>query len=262
MVDPVSAFLSGHVAGKLLDGIASRFKTSVIERWTRRRAEEFFSEFCERVATLADEPTSAEDLSAMLDELLEDESNSEVLFEAYRSVALSRSKRLGPRIIAIVTAELLLEETSASDIDETILQAAENLSDEDLLELAQFLRWQQERANDENVKHVKTDLNGDVLVEWHNQQFDSNWRKDSDITLSPLNLAEELGTWAARAESYGIISGQVVERQWDYRADSDRNIDEDGSVREISWVIRGRSEYFRLVELIELVDREHAGSRT
>ena len=41
-MDPVTSLVSGHVAGKLMEYVSLKFKTSVIERWVICRAEKFF----------------------------------------------------------------------------------------------------------------------------------------------------------------------------------------------------------------------------
>lgn len=105
-MDPISTLMVGHATGKFLDKLGSSFRTHVIDRWTRRRAEEFFEQFCKEVSSQNGAPTPSE-LDEELTKLLEDEACSEVLFDAYRRVALSKSKILGPRIIAILTAEIV-----------------------------------------------------------------------------------------------------------------------------------------------------------
>src|SRR5258708_35858215 len=75
-----------------------------------------------------------EDVDERLTAILEDEAKSEVLFEAYRRVCLSTSKRLGPRIVGLLTGRLVLEGRMADDTEERIFAAAESLSDAELIE--------------------------------------------------------------------------------------------------------------------------------
>ncbi len=39
-----------YVNGKLMDKLVQRFQTDVIQKWTKKRAENFFQIFCEEVA--------------------------------------------------------------------------------------------------------------------------------------------------------------------------------------------------------------------
>src|SRR5215207_1309246 len=119
-MDPLSSLLVGHAAGKLLDKFGSSFRAHVIERWSRRRAEEFVVQFCEEISRQRGGATHHE-LEEALTRIVEDEVCSEILFDAYRRLTLSRSRVLGPRIIALLTAELVGEKRVASDHEDAIL---------------------------------------------------------------------------------------------------------------------------------------------
>lgn len=56
-------------------------------------------------------------------------------------------------------------------------------------------------------------------------------------------------------KSHGIILDDIKERQWEYKEDGERHIDEDGSVREISWWLTIPKAFFRLAELVERASR-------
>jgi hypothetical protein len=241
-MDPISSLLVGHAAGKLLDKFGSSFRTHVIERWSRRRAEEFFGQFCEEVSRLGDCATSRE-LDETLARMVEDEVCSEVLFDAYRRVALSRSRVLGPRIIALLTAELVIEGRVATDAEDTIVSAAENLADDELIAFAEFIRREQAKISGAAGK-----VGEELRIKWCEEQIDSNWKEI--VPTGPLDLDECLGRWAGKMKSYGIIKEEIQERQFDYEADSERHIDEPGTVREITWWISVSAKYFKLVDLI------------
>lgn len=102
-MDPLSSLLVGHAAGKLLDKFGSSFRAHVVDRWSRRRAQEFLGEFCEEVSRQRGGITS-DALDELLTKMVEDEICSEILFDAYRRVALSKSRALGPRVIALLMA--------------------------------------------------------------------------------------------------------------------------------------------------------------
>lgn len=242
-MDPVSSLLVGHAAGKVLDRLGSSVRT-LIERWSRRRAEEFFDQFCKEVSRQCNAATPRE-LDETLTKIVEDEACQEILFEAYRRVALSRSKALGPRIIALLTAELVADGRVATDLEDTIFQAAANLTDDEMIAFAVFVREEQEKSA------RGADKPGCGLrIKWCEEQFDSNWPREDTVSTGPLDLDECLGRWAGKLKSYGIIKEDLEERQFAYQEDSERHIDEPGTVREIKWWISIPAEYLKLVELI------------
>jgi hypothetical protein len=162
---------------------------------------------------------------------------------------------LGPRIIGIVTAELVFQERIANEIEESILTAAENLSDDELLDFAKFVWEQSTRGSHESKKNVNFTKNGDLKIELYKEHFDSNLHNDTGVSIAPLNLDESLGRWALKLKPYGILFDDMQERQCEYQEDSERHIDQDGTVREISWWIFIPKEYLRLAKLVDRVSR-------
>ena len=243
MIDPATSFLAGHVGSKLLDKLGSSFRTQVVERWSRRRAEAFFDQFCSEVARSHE--AASDGLDAALTKIIEDDTCSEVLFDAYRRVALSKSRELGPRVIGLLTAELVGSKRVADDIEDSMFLAAENLTDDELLAFVGFVRKKLATL----PATQKTDHG--LRIQWGEEQFDSNWRREDGVSTAPLDLDECLGRWASKLKSYGIVSDDMREREFAYSADSEAHVDQDGSVREITWWIQVPPVYFKLVELIE-----------
>lgn len=251
-MDPISSLLSGHVAGKMMDYLQSKFKTHVIERWTKRRAERFFEEFCREVEfELAGR--KSDKLDQLLNKILEDERCSEVLFDSYRQVCFTKSKDFGPRIIGIITAQIVLDERSAHEIEENMLAAAENLTDSELVEFSKYAKEQILAGEDDSKKDVHFSSQGDLVIECGNEQFDSYWRGTTETSVAPMDLKECFGRWAVKLKSFGIILDDVKERQWDYQEDSERHIDQDGTVREVSCWLYIPKAYFRFVDIIQRV---------
>ena len=203
-----------------------------------------------------------ERVNSMLQEMIEDEIKSEILFDAYRRVSLSRSKRIGPRVIGLITARLVIAGQAASDEEDNMLLASENLTDDELTEFAHFVKEHKEYASDEKHKDVVFNKNGDLQNRWCKEQFDSNWPQGTDASLAPLDLGESLGRWAAKLKTYGIIVDDVKERQWAYQEDSERHIDESGTVREVSWWIYVPKAYFGFAELIDRVSGAVSATET
>jgi hypothetical protein len=244
MIDPATSFLAGHLGSKVLDRLGSTFRTHVIERWSRRRAEVFFDQFCAEVAQ-SKQVSKPDTIESALTKIIEDEVCSEVLFDAYRRVALTRSKELGPRIIALLTAELVMAKRIADEIEDSMFLAAENLTDDELLAFVGFVRKELAKLpSTEKPDHG-------LRIQWGKEQFDSNWRRESGVSTAPLDLDECLGRWATKLKSYGIISDDMREREFTYSADPEAHVDQDGYVREITWWIHVAPVYVKFVELIE-----------
>lgn len=244
--------ITGHISGKALDRIGDLFRVHVIERWSRYRAGQFLEQLCIEVQR-EENGWKSQSLTGLIDIILDDAIATEVLFDAYRRVTLSRSKTLGPRVIAILTARILAEERTADSNEEVMMDAVESLYDDELKEFASFVHGYMQDAIDPKKKDVSFAKNGEIRIGWHREQIDSNWRHDAETSVTPLNLNEAVGAWAKKVEAAGIFSTEITERHWDYKEDSERHIDQDGSIREFKWSIVIHKEYLELADLITRV---------
>lgn len=236
-MEPISSFLIGHASGKLLDGISDLFRIHVIERWSRFRAQQFLGQLCIEVEKEM-KGEHSDNLEQVIGKILQDECATEALFDAYRRVVLSRSKTLGPRAIAVLTARIMVEQRVADSTEETMMDILESLYDEQLQELSEFIHDHTEKALDGANLDVLRSKNGDIKIAWSKEQLDSNWDSAYAVSVSPLNLTVSLGAWASKAESFGILSTEVIQGQWEYKEDCERHLDQDGTIREFQrWVI-------------------------
>lgn len=251
-MDSLVSLLIGHLSGKTIDGIGELFRAHVIERWSRFRAQQFIEQLCIEIQRENNDEISP-NLMLKIDSLLDDEIATEVLFDAYRRVSLSRSKMHGPRAIAIIIARILAEERTANWSEEVMMDLVEDLYDDELEEFAPFVHRYTKDTIGPQKKDVSFAKDGDIKIEWHSEHIDSNWKHNAAITVSPLNLSEALGNWASKVEAVGIFSTGVTERNWDYKEDSERRIDHDGSIRELTWSMVIHKEYLELADLITRV---------
>jgi hypothetical protein len=228
-MEPISSLVAGYAVGKLTEIAESMVRTHVIERWGRFRAKQFFDAFC---GAIASEGTTELELQQLLDDLLSDDRRSQVLFDVYRSVCFTKSRSLGPRIIALLTAELVTRESVADDEEAAIFSAAEELSD---AEFAEFSAFALDHANRTNTDDTSTH-HGSLSINMGEELIDSAHRYETDISLGPLNLATtDIGSWALKLKRHGLISDDVRERQWDYQEDGEQHIDEPGTMRQVTW---------------------------
>ncbi len=247
-MDPISSLAVGYATGKLTEIVESTIRTNVIERWSRHRARQFFQAFCEAVT---DDNMSEADLEQTLDDLLRDDRRSEILFDAYRSVCLAKSKTLGPRVIALLTAELVTANSFADDEESAIFEAAEELSDTELTEFSDFAIQYRSDAKAENNDSCSVTRDNSLCIKMGEETFDSNWHRETDVSLAPLDLANDIGTWAPKLKRHGLLSDDVAERQRWYREDSERHVDQDGTTREITWWLYLSASSLRLAQLIQ-----------
>lgn len=249
-MEPISSLVAGHVADKILDTVAVRFRHLVIERWSRRRAEEFFATFCSQCAAERGLINDAE-VELSLERLLTDERSSEVLFDAYRRVSLARSRVLGPRVIGLLTAKLMASSRGATEEEENIFQAAESLVDDDFRAFRRFLMEERSR-----IGHAgSTENENGLRVRLFDDEIDSNWRRRDARRIGPADLDEYFGaSWARKLVGLGILTQTMEEREYDYAPDSRSGADEPGTVREVSWWLFVPRAYYELAELTQRAD--------
>ncbi|MDB2687156.1 hypothetical protein N9Y42_08070 [Mariniblastus sp.] len=245
-MEPVSSLTTGHITGKLIDYVSAAFRVNVIERWSKRRAAHFFQQFCDEVEVeLAG--GQSEHLETLLDQMLEDEHATELLFDAYRRVSLSRSKTIGPRLIGVLTAQLALEQRYPSGREEAILFAAEELDDDELLAFSSFVRETRDQLANESNDDVTVDRTI-VSIKWMTESFESTWSMPSDISISPLNLYDSHGSWAVKMSMKDIMRTDITERTEYLEIGEGRT-----SIRHVTWWVKTWDTYFRFADIIDRV---------
>ena len=234
--------IASFIVGKLGDRALDLFRHHVIERWGRCRAQVFIHAFASAVI---DPTVPIEQIRDELTLILSDEKKSEVLFDSYRAVCLSRSKILGPRAIGLLTARVIAENRIASGVEENWFEVYESFSDMELNATQDFFDDAFSKGRSGTNKEYKLKLRT-LEIDWTSE--DSNFKGNVDRT--PLNLHEALGPWAAKLEHLGLLASSMHEEVWDYRVDSERHIDEPGTARRITYRLtlnRYDEEYAALI---------------
>lgn len=243
-MDPITL-----VGKTLISKIAKKFGDNIITRWSRYRAESFFNAFIEAISEELDGSPENE-VDQILEKFSEDSRKSEVLFEAYRRVCLSASKELGPRIIGLLVGRLLSGELLLSNAEEDILSIAESLNDTDFDELSNYL--EQRFKNKSKFDAL------DLELETFREEFDSNWHHDYSSQIGHTDLRNEFGPWAQKLQRLGVISELLSEQRIEYQEDSERHIDQDGTIRVISGSISFPGHLRLLIELVRRAQRSMA----
>ncbi|WP_295364302.1 hypothetical protein [Arenimonas sp.] len=169
-----------------------------------------------------------------MDELFADQIRSEVLFDSYHAVCMGRSKEIGPRVIALLTAQIVLRDGVATDEEESMFAAAEEFSDNEFLMFREYLRKSLTAAEGPEGGDSSINDHGEVVCRIRVTDVDSRWSLGS-VPMSGQNLGSWLGSWAARLSTNGLLDDIVEQESFPYKEDSERHIDEDGVVTRFTW---------------------------
>lgn len=216
-----------YVATKLRDRLEDGLVSAVVDRWSKRRASAFLDSFASALKLEAESVGDPDVVDSMLDELVNDDVKSEALFDAYRRVVLAATKEVGPRVIALLTADLINASELSSFNDEVILRAGELFSDSDFDEFVDFFEGRAE-AQPRNGEEE-----GSIIVEWSKEELDSNAMSGGrEYDISPLDLGDALGLWALRLQAVGGVSVSVRQKEEKYGLS--HYVDEPGSIRTVT----------------------------
>ncbi len=241
-MEPLVDVVTAYPVHRVLEAVEHLIRRHAIERWSKRRARAFFEAFC---TALAAGGIAQEDLERTLETLLSSEVNSETMFDAYRSVCLTKSRVVGPRVIALLTAQLVAAHTTANDNQELIFAAAEVLSD---AEFDAFVEFVGEHATDKR-EHKSAELQwADMRIEVRHESHTLRW-PHQEMSLGPLDLANEVGTWASKLKQIGLVSDEVRELQRAYEEDTEAHVDIPGVDRRLTWWLTLSSVALELAEL-------------
>lgn len=200
----------------------------VIQISTDLRNKYFLDAFLEEV--IKEQETSIEENS--LDQIFRKIENStdmlEMLYEISRQVALSRSKKLGPKIMGLLSAKLVYEERFANNTEELIFEVAEQLNDielRDISNLIKSIKWL-EKTDFGRIPHLYVSTTHDGVthkirdfIEVYKRngyyQFmlhtDTIFISDSPQIISNPSLETFFGRWAIKLRNLDIIQEETLE---------------------------------------------------
>lgn len=167
----------------------------IVHKWRDYRADLFFKTFINEIEKEYFSEQQKQTLDEALKKVLTTPEAEELLFEAYRRVCLSATKNLGPRIIALLTARLIIEERIATEEEESILILAEEMRDTEFMKFCTF--FEQEKL-EENLQRASYSY----LVNTGNLGLHSSFRGSTSSHLSPVIA---LGKWAGKLERVGFL---------------------------------------------------------
>jgi hypothetical protein len=212
------------IAGSaLIERVMESFGKRVIGRWADYRVRKFIDQFVQECAAT----NGSDDLGTRLDGIVTDDTKSAALFDAFRHVAFSASRDIGPRVIAIHMAEAIAGLVEDPEVGDAVMAAAATLLDS---EFGDFLSYAAEHQID--PLSFADSLHDTAVIKLEVVSFDSNWRGSRQDT-GPLNLRRDIGAWAQKLNNVGLLFQDVSEEEVDYREDSDAHIDEPGTLRRV-----------------------------
>ncbi|MBB5356856.1 hypothetical protein HDE76_000038 [Rhodanobacter sp. ANJX3] len=238
------------LTSQLLSEAKSLIKADVIARWSNYRSHRFVDALVDAIRDERDHELSEDELNHSLSELVKKDNNSEALFEAYRRVCFARSRDIGPRMIGILTATLILEERRPTKIEDAILDVSENLNDDELREVVETVkRWSAiALSGGEGARH----LEGQLQYVAHQSTVVS---KDGQTSDTGSMLIDTLGSWGEKLRTYGLLFERVQERVIKKEGQVSLSATQFGPDRTIAHSIIFREGYQNLVDLIDRAER-------
>jgi hypothetical protein len=234
-----------------LTAFAIKLGNTALQRWTAYRREQFLQSLLENLQIEQASGDRRDEVDEALDRLLESEESSEVLYDAYRRVCFTRSKNYGPRIVGLLTAELLNNSMTSSEEDEMIFEAAERLNDVQLIDFKRCYACMLEHLGRDTPQGKLLSKSGEEIVE--KEVFDEHETGSGTtgvVEILPPDLRATHGAWAALLEDCGIISRSVSQETVQVMEDSERHIDYDQTWVISSATLTYRAEALRLYQLL------------
>ncbi|UZN49142.1 hypothetical protein KZ686_00160 [Cupriavidus cauae] len=257
-MEPVTSALVSSAKTAVVKYVGEFIKGKVIERWSQYRAEKFYDSFLEEFQKQADVRCQSADLDDLLLKVSERDEVSSLLFDAYRRVCLSASRELGPRVIGLLTAEIVLEGRTATEGEEQMFQAAETLNDKEFLEFAGYLKAQVPRLSEHQRECLKALGWAKILVadDQAHCELEGGYLRPA----APFEIGGYVGIWALRLKNIGLISEERDEEVWVVPHDSERHIDQDMRCRSTKDYLVTTPECHRLAYLIDRASRARRAS--
>lgn len=226
--------VAGYAGQRALDFAVDKLAAAIIRPCAERRAHAYFRQLADAMAGLDAGEVDAERVERILNAITKDEPSQETVFEFYRQSILSRSKEVGPRLLALIAARLIKERRTPTDNEHRMAEIAETCTDEDFSAFSDYYESLTMGSDPKQSERVKKTPAG-FLVQLDQETSDSN--QPSARRSGSLNLASDLGSWAAKFERAGAIEQDIEIRTEEYKEDSERYIDMDGVLTITEWSV-------------------------
>jgi hypothetical protein len=213
VTDAVKDFAKDQLKGAVGDFL----KDTAIARLSTLRADRFLSAFVNEVRKEVDVKTISADLNDLLKVVANNEKRTSALFDAYRRVALSASREIGPQVIGMLVARILVQDRDTTDEEEQIFEAAESMNDRDF---DRFFGWMEYAREEPSYVELLAswstggygDLQAAIMVRGKMGPdlgfVDLDWHMP-DATF---NLYREVGPFAVKLVNCGLLEESAQPR--------------------------------------------------
>jgi hypothetical protein len=175
----------------------------VVARWSNYRAEIFTRALIGAFRSDRDFQDTRE-LDEALRAMVDADWKEEAIFDAYRRVSLARSRDIGPCVIGLMTAELLLDQRKTDDATEVMFEAAERLSDGDLRDfLSEYGTWTGSADERGDIYHPIETITHDLAI---------------TKIVDTSSMLPGLGSWAVRAQGIGLIGERIEDESGEFES--------------------------------------------
>lgn len=219
-----------YAGDKLKDVVEDFLKDQIVLRLSKRRQDAFIDQFCRAVQKAGDDATVSAELIDLLKKLGEDDMLAEGLFEAYRKVAFSASKEIGPRVIALIAAKILAEGREPDEQENSLFAVAESFNDADFRQFNSWMSLLQKsdrylalaarlcerhagkagEAHAQAQRFVKIEL---IEAEWKSLRNGgpvvNKLSLKRGYDANPADLYSTLGPFAPKLAMYGLLHEQI-----------------------------------------------------
>lgn len=236
----------GYVAPSVIESIIDEVGGAMLKKCSDRRTHGYFLQLADSLGEDIPEPDRAVRIRAALERVAAREETRETVHEYYRRSVLSRSKEIGPRILALLAARMIREQREPTAVEHQIADVAETCTDGELSEFERYYASLEAEASDprRDVLLSKVTVTREGFYVRLEQESSTG-----SVTVGPLCLSSELGPWAAKFERAGAIEQNVQssiqegEASWDGK----------GLRHETAWslcVLKACKELARMLPLV------------
>ncbi|MBI2519487.1 MAG: hypothetical protein HYV97_03695 [Bdellovibrio sp.] len=185
-MEPVTSTAATKTVGTF---VMKKLGNLFITKFAHWRAESFFEQFCRDLRMEEILLLPENEFNERIEEIFENEKRQEVFYEHLRMVVMSASKEIGPRCMAFMTAKCHIEQRIASEIEDRVFLACEQMNDRELIKFMECFK------NAENEARGKGQ---------NQDSFLSIYSEMASSMLIASNLSQR-PTWIIRLINSGLI---------------------------------------------------------
>lgn len=194
----------GYVAPSVIERIIDEVGGAILKGCSDRRTHAYFGQLAASLGEDIPEPDRPARIRAALERVASREETRETVHEYYRMSVLSRSKELGPRVLALLAARMIREQREPTAVEHQIAEAAETCTDGELRAFQSYYA-----SMDAKARQKPEDGVGRSVFLSQNGVISVGIGGGANASVGPTSLANEVGSWAAKFERAGAVEQDV-----------------------------------------------------